>query len=283
MANAQGRDYSAFQPPVTPGMLAGLSFAYTRVSNWGGPNGTTMGTDPTFAHDWAAIKAAGLHRGAYWYLLPSVDAVAQARYFVNAVKAAGLLPGDMLVCDSEVLADNVDSATHAFCAEAAALAGLSCPVLVYSNHNVGQHLTSCTYWPLWFAWPSSTPPPESLISPWRQWTFWQWGVVNNVDADVFNGTPAQLDAWIAAYLPKPAPPMEDNEMIMVQPAQDQVPHGTSWPGVFLLFGDGTMSHVQPTAGSPPVSNVRAYQSAGIKGPVAITWAEYLTLIAIHPV
>ena len=53
MASAQGRDYSGFQSPVTPGELAGLSFAYTRVSDWGGPDGTTMGTDPTFAQNWA--------------------------------------------------------------------------------------------------------------------------------------------------------------------------------------------------------------------------------------
>jgi Glycosyl hydrolases family 25 len=276
MASAEGRDYSAFQPPVTADMLAGLSFAYTRMSDW---NGTTMGTDPTFAHDWSEIKAAGLHRGAYWFLLPSVDPVAQARYFVDGVKAAGLVPGDMLVCDSETLADNVDSVTHAFCTETAALAGPNCPVLVYTNHNVGQNLTSCTYFPLWFAWPSPTPPPASLISPWKDWTFWQWGEVNSVDADVFAGNPAQLDRWIANYLPKPVPPMEDTEMIMIQPAREQTPAGTAWPGIFLLFCDGSLSHVQPSAGNPPVSNTAAYTAAGVKGPVNITWAEYQTLVA----
>lgn len=127
MADAAGRDYSAFQRPVTAEMLRGLSFAYTRVSDW---SGTTMGTDPTFAHNWAAMKAHKLHRGAYWFLLPSVDGVSQARYFVAAVKQAGLHPGDMLVCDSEVLASNVDHVTHAFCAEVAALA---CTVRCWST------------------------------------------------------------------------------------------------------------------------------------------------------
>ncbi len=267
MADAQGRDYSAFQSPVTPGMLAGLSFAYTRVSDWG-PDGTTMGTDPTFAQNWAAIKAAGLHRGAYWYLLPNVDPVAQAEYFVAAVQAAGLAAGDMLVCDSEILATNVNEVTYAFCAETAALAGPDCPVLVYSNNNVGQHLTSCTGWGLWFAWPSATAPPTSMISPWKNWMFWQYGVVDGVDADVFNGTPTQLNAWIAAQT-------EDGEMIMIQPANDQVPEGTTWPGVFLLFCNGSLSHIEATVGG--VSNVAAYQAAGIKGPVTITWTEYVTL------
>ncbi len=50
----------------------------------------------------------------------------------------------------------------------------------------------------------------------------------------------------------------------------------------MLFGDGTLSHIQPTAGHPAVSNVEAYQKAGIKGPVTITWAEFTTLKAIKP-
>jgi lysozyme len=279
MANAEGRDYSSFQAPVTPDMLEGLSFAYTRVSNW---SGTTMGTDPDFARNWTEIKAAGLHRGAYWYLMPDVDPGAQAQYFVAAVQRAGLNAGDMLVCDSEVLASNVDEATYLFCRETATLAGPNCPLLVYSNHNVGQHLTSCTYWPLWFAWPSSTAPGPAMIAPWKEWTFWQWGTVDGVDADVFNGSPAELNAWIDGYLPKPAPtpPVEDEEMIMVEAARNQVPAGTAWPGVFLLFCDGTMSHVQPTVGG--LSNVASYNSAGIKGPVQITWTEWTTLQAINP-
>jgi hypothetical protein len=150
-------------------------------------------------------------------------------------------------------------------------------VIVYSNENVGQHLTSCTYWPYWMAWISSTPPSPSETSPWKDWTFWQWGTVDGVDADYFHGTPEQLDTWIASYLPKPAPPPEDEEMILIMPARDQVPAGTDWPGIFLLFCDGSLSHVQPSAGHPPVSNVASYQSAGIKGPVTITWAEYQTL------
>lgn len=284
MANAQGRDYSAFQVPVTPEMLKGLSFAYTRVSDW---SGTTMGTDPNFAHNWAEIKAAKLHRGAYWFLLPNVDPIAQARYFVAAVKSAGLDAGDMLVCDSETLASNVDTVTNRFCTETASLAGPHCPVLVYSNENVGQHLTSCTHWPYWMAWISSTPPPPSVTHPWKDWTFWQWGLVDGIDADYFNGDPAQLNSWIDGFLPKPKPPpppppppsVEDEEMILIMPARDQTPAGTEWPGVFLLFCTGSMSHVQPTAGNPAVNNVAAYQSAGVKGPITITWAEYQTLLA----
>jgi hypothetical protein len=200
--SAQGKDFSAFQRPVTPADLTGLSFAFTRVSDW---SGTTMGTDPSFAHDWVAFRTAGLDRGAYWYLLPNVDPVAQARYFYAVVKAAGLEPGNLLVCDSEVLAANADQATHAFCSTLASLAGPQCPVIVYTNHNVGQHLTSCTGWPLWFAWPSPAAPAPGLILPWKSWLLWQWGTAGGVDADAFNGTATVLDAWEASHIPAPVP------------------------------------------------------------------------------
>ena len=199
--SAQGKDFSAYQRPVTPADLAGLSFAFTRVSDWAG---ITMGTDPSFAHDWAAFRTAKLDRGAYWYLLPGVDPVAQARYFFAAVKAAGLAPGDLLACDSEVPAPNADQATHAFCATLASLAGPANPVLIYTNHNVGQHLTSCTGWPLWFAWPSATAPPGSLIAPWKSWLLWQWGTAGGVDANAFNGTSTVLNAWVISHIPVPA-------------------------------------------------------------------------------
>jgi GH25 family lysozyme M1 (1,4-beta-N-acetylmuramidase) len=197
--SAQGRDYSSYQRPVDARMLDGLSFAYTRVSNW---SGLTMGTDPRFAGDWAEIRAKGLHRGAYWFLLPEVDAAEQARYFVAAVRQQGIRPGDMLVCDSEQLAGNVDAATRAFCAEVDRLtAGDHVIVMVYTMHDVGQHLVSCTRWPLWFAWPSPVAPPEGFTAPWKDWAVWQWGIRGGVDADAFNGTPADMDAWIRSRIP----------------------------------------------------------------------------------
>jgi hypothetical protein len=73
--------------------------------------------------------------------------------------------------------------------------------------------------------------------------------------------------------PVPVPPAGEDTMILVQPDPDSVPAGTTWPGVFWLFSDGTLGHVAPTVGR--VNNVKGYQAAGIKGPVTITWDEYL--------
>lgn len=200
VASAQGADFSAFQKPVQAGDLSGLSFAYTRVSDWG--SGGRMGVDPTFHQDWQAMKAAGLHRGAYWFLLPQFSAKAQAAFFAAAVKAAGIRRGDMLVCDSETLAPNVNLSTFTFCEQVDLLLKSSGVITqVYSNHDVGQHLTSCTRWPLWFAHPASSWPGEALVAPWKTAAFWQYGTRSirgaQVDADAFNGTSAALDAWVA--------------------------------------------------------------------------------------
>jgi Glycosyl hydrolases family 25 len=268
--SAQGRDFSAFQKPVGPADLKGLSFAYTRVSNW---SGTTMGTDPSFAHDWAAIKAAALHRGAYWYLQPAVSPVAQANYFVAAVKRAGLQPGDMLVCDSELLSASVsvDAVTHTFCSEVAALAGPQCPLLVYTNHDVGQHLKSCTGWPLWFAWPSATAPPLSLIAPWKSWAMWQYGIVGGVDADAYNGSPAELDAWVTSHVPaQPASLPEGPDMIILNVDTRTVPKGTPWPGIFLVSGPGQVTHL------PDMATVAAWQALGVPEKVR-PYADWLLL------
>lgn len=198
--SAQGKDYSAYQSPVGPSDLKGLSFAICRVSDW---SGAVMGTDLHFTGNWAAFRKSGIHQGAYWYLSLDVSAASQAAFFVKAVKQAGLRPGDLLICDSEVPGPNADAMTHAFCTEVEALAGPHCPVLVYTNHDVGQHLTSCTGWPLWFAWPSPTAPPPELIAPWKAWRLWQFGEIGSVDADAANGTEADLDGWVATYLPVP--------------------------------------------------------------------------------
>jgi GH25 family lysozyme M1 (1,4-beta-N-acetylmuramidase) len=209
-ASAQGIDFSSYQPELVTADLSGEAFAFTRVSNW---SGTFMGTDHTFMNNWFVMREARLHRGAYWYLstgegYPSVTR--QADYFVTAVKNGGVLPGDMLVCDSEVVTATVNSDTHMFCKRVQQLMGAEYPVLVYTNHNVGQHLVSCTKWPLWFAWPNNTAPPESLTLPWKSWKFWQWGTkpaggLGTVDADAYNGTVADLQAWLNTYLSKGIP------------------------------------------------------------------------------
>jgi Glycosyl hydrolases family 25 len=287
VASAQGRDYSAYQRPVQPSDLAGLSFAYTRVSDWGGPDGNTMGTDPNFAADWAAIKAAGLHRGAYWFLQLSVSPVAQAAYFAAAVRKAGLLPGDLMVCDSEIPGANADAVTLAFLRELAVLTGWPAALLpVYSNLSVAKTLvaTSREFPALWIAWPSPTAtapvPAQWAPAAWRTWRFWQYGTAAGVDADAFNGTAPELDAWIASSLPQPRPPViapEETMMIVtVDPAT--VPKGTAWPGSFSRVDNPAAPLGMEFLHIPDPARLAALRAAGVTDAKdLLPYADWLLL------
>ena len=68
-------------------------------------------------------------------------------------------------------------------------------------------------YPLWTAHYTSAACPL-VPDPWTQWTFWQYtssasvaGVTGNVDANRFNGTLAQLKAFIAQSVVSPPPPL----------------------------------------------------------------------------
>ncbi len=192
-----------------------------RVSDWA----SGMGTDRLFPFGWAQLGAAGLVRGAYWYLMlapgsPSPEAQAQA--FVHEVKAAGLTAVDLLVCDSEEEHPGLDEGTLAFCAEVMRLTGHRPEMIpVYSNLSVGSHLvkTSRQFPSFWVAWPNATPPEPAQWAPatWGDWLIWQNGITRQpstgeqVDADQFNGTAAQLRAFVTGAAAGPVAAIADQE------------------------------------------------------------------------
>jgi lysozyme len=222
MAYAVGEDRSSFQA-VRPWSADAFGFCKaTEGTNW---------TDPTFRANWAALRSEGKVRGAYHFFHPADPAVAQAQTFVGTVKAqGGLQPGDMLVCDAEIVAGSdgteqfstgdgerrshvplkvsdaavtsVGSSVLQFLDAVHQLAGPECPVLLYTDLYMAEaYLGSCSGYPLFIAYYASSPPG---ISTWRTgWTFWQHsagGGAGGGDADYFNGTDAQLAAWRASYL-----------------------------------------------------------------------------------
>jgi GH25 family lysozyme M1 (1,4-beta-N-acetylmuramidase) len=227
-ASAQGEDRSSYQ---AVGSWSSDAFGFAKATE------ADTYVDPTFARNWANLKAEGKVRGAYHFFHPSDPASVQAALFVKTVKAQGLEPGDILVVDSEITSGVdgqfrlstpqaatrsavpiaqpfldatsalVDTTTLAFCEQVAAAVGPHNPVLIYTNESVAHQLTSCAHFGLWIAYPSSVAP--TAISPWTTWKFWQWaygGGQGGGDRDAYNGTPAQLKAWIDTYLPAPDPP-----------------------------------------------------------------------------
>ena len=242
MTSAQGIDVSSYQAVITSAQLDGLDFAFAKATN-----GADV-TDPHFAANWAVIKTAGKMRGAYHELTPG-DARAQAAHFLAAVRAAGLEPGDMLAVSVSDYAEVSDGDALAWLDAVAAGTGGRNPIICYTDLSVAARLSICTGYPLWIAWPEKTAPAS--VAPWGDWHLWQWNMTN-LDKDAFNGTPAEMAAWIAGYAkPAPAPPVQYEEIDMVKvPVLRLGSAGQAtrnWQGVLVAHGFGYM--IAPDPGS----------------------------------
>lgn len=233
VASAQGIDVSDWQGLVNWATAAnGLTFAICRATEGlGGPG--TASPDPWLAANWAGMRAAGLARGAYHFLHPALDGASQARYFVSVLRAlpGGLQPSDMLMLDNETYGPSgvaTSAVARAFMAELRSLCPHN-PIAVYTYMSFAKagYCQGLGGYPLWIAYPSSTPP--SLTgTPWSSWAFWQWGV-RGTDQDAFNGTAADFRKWLAAFNPVPPvnppdPPTMEADVYSGQiPASNKVP------------------------------------------------------------
>jgi GH25 family lysozyme M1 (1,4-beta-N-acetylmuramidase) len=210
VASAQGIDVSNFQGRFdwtgAVSAVPNLAFGVFRVTQGLGAAGTNS-PDPFAAYNHDAIADHGLHRMGYHFLDPTLSGKDQADYFVTEYGRLGIVDFDALWLDNET--QTASPFSIAVCAqdfmdELAVLRPFN-PQGVYSNFNfanigadsgLGAH-------PLWLAYPSSRAPQAP--SPWVNWTVWQWGTRfaggQTVDADAYNGSVAQLDAWIASYRP----------------------------------------------------------------------------------
>jgi len=191
MTSAQGIDTSSFQSACTPAQLERYAFAFFRASV-----GTTE-TDPDFAANWAAGKAARIHRGAYHELTSLSPVSTQAGHFTATVRAQGVLPGDMMAVVASDYPGVTGAAVLEF-AQAVKAAFPHGPVLVYSDLSVLPQLGGCTGFPLWLAYYGSKAPAS--VAPWKSWTFWQ-SSGTGTDSDVYNGTAAELQAWLDTFVP----------------------------------------------------------------------------------
>lgn len=198
-ASAQGIDISQYQPVYSARQLEAYSFAFFRA---------TVGaaeTDANFAANWESGRLAKVHRGAYHELVATAtaSAAAQAERFITVVRGRGVEAGDLLAVVSSDYAGVTGAEVLAWL-QAVKAAFPACGVLVYSNLSMLPSLADCAAFPLWIAWPSGVAP--SSVAPWADWTFWQWGETG-VDQDAYNGSAAELQAFLDGYAP--APPTAD--------------------------------------------------------------------------
>ena len=210
---AQGIDVSNFAGPFDWAGTSGLSFGICRASQGLGAAGTNS-PDPYLSWNWPRITGKGLARGAYHFLDPALDGAAQASYFVEVVSAVGLETTDMLWLDNETAGASpaaVASCARDFMARLTSLRPHNpCGVYSYWDFITSGNCEGLGSYPLWLAiYQTATPgaPP-----PWSSWTFWQYGETSTYDSDVFNGSAAELSAWISSFQPKAVEEVQSGQL-----------------------------------------------------------------------
>lgn len=190
----QGIDVSHWQGTINWASVkaAGKTFAFCKATE-----GIDY-TDPTLATNWAGMKNVGLIRGAYHMGRPAVDPVAQADYFVDAVRPAR---GDLqLVLDLEktdgLPAAQVRTWVVAFVRRITARTGR--PPIIYTGFYFWRDSAgngSSLNCPLWLAYWGTGDPYGFVPAAWSYFSCWQYsstgsvpGIGGNVDLDCWNGS-----------------------------------------------------------------------------------------------
>jgi lysozyme len=195
--NATGIDVSHYQGTVSwPQVsLAGIEFAFAKATD-----GLTW-TDPQFAVNWPAMKAAAILRGAYHFFEPADDAAEQARFFLQAVQlAAGDLPPALDVETAGSSAPALWQGVETWLQTVAAATGVR-PLLYVDPTFAAEYAApaSLAAYPLWVADYDVAQP--TLPQGWTSWLIWQHseggtvlGVTGTVDLDLLDGPIAKLAA-----------------------------------------------------------------------------------------
>jgi lysozyme len=196
-----GIDVSHYQGVVdwTAVKAANIGFAFAKASE-----GEAI-VDAQFDANWQGMKAAGLLRGAYHFYDSTIDPVAQAKNFLNAVgslAAADLPP----VLDIEIFRGpfgNSSLANNVLTWLNTVQQGLGRTPMIYTGPSFWNQYMNDQFgaYPLWVAEYGVAAP---RIPPgWNKWTFWQStqaasvaGVKGSVDGDTFAGSANDLLAFI---------------------------------------------------------------------------------------
>lgn len=266
-----GIDVSYYQGTINWASVkaAGKVFAIARVSHGTGT------VDTQFATNWPAMKQAGIIRGLYQYFEPADSALAQAQLLVSKLNAAGgLEDGDLPpVLDLEKMgtfsSSQMLTAVSTWMSHVKSALGRK-PILYtgsyfWDDHTLGSSWAST---PLWTAHYTTAACPL-VPNAWSSWVIWQHtdqgkvsGITGNVDLDRWNGTEAELTAFIQASkiappAPDAAPPKPDagapregglppDLATSDLGASDGSPHPVDWPMV-----NGDVPPVCTNCGSRP--------------------------------
>jgi lysozyme len=193
----EGVDVSLFDGTInwTQVQGSGKAFAFARVSDG------ISDVDPTFDTNYAAIKAAGMIRGAYQFFEPAQDPVAQANLLLSKIGTMG--PGDLPpVLDIEItggqLPATIVTNIQTWITTVQQATGVTPMIYTAAGFwNGSVDSSNFASDPLFVANFGVTCP--ELPTGWLTWQFWQYsdtgsvpGIGIDVDLDQFNGSMSAL-------------------------------------------------------------------------------------------
>ncbi|MBI3072271.1 MAG: hypothetical protein HYY84_09155 [Deltaproteobacteria bacterium] len=198
----QGIDVSKYQQYVDWDLVkgAGKVFAITRASDGLNYN------DMFFERNWNEMKRVGIIRGVYQYFRAGQDPVRQANFMLDKVRdAGGFAPGDLpVVLDLETKDGQETSVVVArakrWLEYVESETGVR-PIVYTANFMSSVMGSNFSAYPLWVA--NYTTQCPLMPTGWTNWVIWQNsgsgsvpGVTGNCDTDTFNGTLADLRAFV---------------------------------------------------------------------------------------
>jgi lysozyme len=191
---------------------AGFRFAFAQAA-YG------IGASASFSANWAMMRRCGLHRGAYHFITPKQDGLAQARIFWSQISAdPGELPPIVDVekpveCSDECCALRCEPwiVTLRAWVQEITRAGGRQPIIYTVESFWNQCLCGTTRFethPLWLAgYPKFDFPEKLHVGGWTQWTFYQHAgnvrvAGGVVDLNLFHGTVRELEESIWGEPPR---------------------------------------------------------------------------------
>jgi lysozyme len=194
----EGVDISKYQMQIDWQAVAKQNFAFAFVKATEGGNLA----DIKFKQNWYTIKQVGMRRGAYHFFRPQVNALAQAKNFMDVARLeVGDLPPvldaeeadgvekELIVARMQTWLDIVEKKYDVK------------PIIYtsqkfYTNYIIGNFDS----YPIWIAKYSVFKP--SFVNE-NQLTFWQYtnkgkveGIDGNVDLNVFTGTKTDFEKML---------------------------------------------------------------------------------------
>jgi lysozyme len=198
----KGIDVSTYQGTInwTSVKADGVVYAMIRVSD--GLNSP----DAKFAANWSGSRAAGVIHGAYQYFEPGQDPIAQADMLLAKMgdfKADDLPPTLDVEATGGLAPAAVATNVKKWLAHVKAAVGRD-PIVYTGFYFWRDSVGGADVLPsVLFHAQYTTAACPNIAAPWTDWAFWQYtstgtvnGITGSVDTDRWNGTKAQLMAFL---------------------------------------------------------------------------------------